>query len=86
MKWKNTQIKRYVRLVIKSGGWKILLMFIFMILTSALNVIQPKILSYLIDKGIDGKSINILFSTRNVYTITFNIISLVVSFFLFFFV
>lgn len=67
MKWKNTQIKRYVRLVIKSGGWKILLMFIFMILTSALNVIQPKILSYLIDKGIDGKSINILFIMTGSY-------------------
>lgn len=67
MKWKNTQIKRYVRLVIKSGGWKILLMFIFMILTSALNVIQPKILSYLIDKGIGGKSINILFIMTGSY-------------------
>ena len=64
---KNRHFRRYIKLIIKIGGFWIILAFVGMLTMTVMNLLLPGLLEYIIDDGIVKKNISTLVKYCCVY-------------------
>ena len=64
---KNRHFRKYIKLIIKIGGCRIILAFVAMLTMTIMNLLLPGLLKYIIDDGIVKKSISTLVKYCCVY-------------------
>lgn len=64
---KNKHFVQYIKLIIKTGGCRIVLAFIAMLIITVINLFLPELLQYIIDDGIIKKNTGILIKYCCIY-------------------